>query len=116
MAILSGIYDSFPNFIWNQLLPQTELTLNLLRQSNLAPAMYAWEHFNCLFNCDATPLVPIGFSVIIHNKPNVQKTWDFRGRKAFNIGTALNHYRYFHVFNSVTKDLLFSDTVEVLHA
>ena len=37
LAILSGISDSFSNYLWDHLLPQTELTLNLLRQSTLAP-------------------------------------------------------------------------------
>ena len=29
LAILSGISDSFPNYLWDWLLTQTELTLNL---------------------------------------------------------------------------------------
>ena len=78
--------------------------------------MSAWENFNGPFNFGATTLGPIGCPVIIHNKTNVRKNWDFRGRKGFNIGPALNHYRCFHVVDSVTVSLLFSDTVKFLHA
>ena len=78
--------------------------------------MSAWENFNGPFNFDATSLGPIGFPVVINNKPDVQKTWDFCSRKGFIIGTALNHYCYFHVVNRVTKALLLSDTVKFLHA
>ena len=39
LSILAGVSDAFPNFLWDCLLPQTELTLNLLRQSNIAPSI-----------------------------------------------------------------------------
>ena len=64
----AGVANSFPNFLWDHLLSQTELTLNLLFQSTLATDMSAWEHFNGPFNFDATPIGPIGCPVIIHNK------------------------------------------------
>ena len=115
LAIIAGIANYFPNFLWDHLLPQTELTLNLLRQSTLAPDMSAWEQFNGLFNFDATPIVPIGRPVIIHNKPGTHLSWDFRGRQCFNIGPALNHYRCFRVVDAVTKHLIYSDTVAFLH-
>ena len=93
LSILAGVSDSLPNFLWDQLLPQTELTLNLLLYSTLSPDMSAWEHFNGPFNFDATPISPIGFPVIIHNNPGTCLSWDFRGRQGFNIGPALQHYQ-----------------------
>ena len=69
LAILAGISDAFPNYLWDRLLPQTELTLNLLRQSNIALAMSAWEHYDDPFNFDATSMGPMGCPVLIHNKP-----------------------------------------------
>jgi hypothetical protein len=115
LSVLAGVADSFPNYLWDHLLPQTELTLNLLRQSTLAPKMSAWEHFNGPFNFDATPIGPLGCPIVIHTKPGRRKSWDFRGRKGFNVGPALNHYRCFHVVDDVTKALRYSDTVEFLH-
>jgi hypothetical protein len=41
LSILAGISKSFPNYLWDKLLPQTELTINLLCQSHIAPAMSA---------------------------------------------------------------------------
>ena len=55
ISILAGVSDAFTNFLWDCLLPQTELTLNLLRQSNIAPSISAWEHYNGPFNFSATP-------------------------------------------------------------
>ena len=73
--------------------------------------MSAWKHLHGPFNFDATPLGLIGCPVIIHTKPGIRKTWDFRGRSGFNIGPALEHYRFFHVVDGATKALLYSDTI-----
>ena len=59
LSILAGVSDAFPNFLWDCLLPQTELTLNLLRQSNIAPSVSAWDHYNGSFNFNATPMGPM---------------------------------------------------------
>jgi len=116
LSILAGLSKAFPNYLWDKLLPQTELTLNLLRQSTIAPDMSAWEFYNkAPFNFDATPIGPCGCPVIIHNKPNKRASWAFRGRDGFNIGPALSHYRCFEVVDSDTKALVISDTVEFRH-
>jgi hypothetical protein len=54
LAIIAGLPPAFPRYLWDLLLPQTELTLNLLRQSFVTPSMSAWEHFNGPFNYNAT--------------------------------------------------------------
>ena len=95
LSILAGFSRTFPNFFLGKILPQTELTLNLLRQFNITPDISAWEHFNRYFNFNATPLVPLGSPIIIRNKPGTHRSWDFRGRKGFTIGPALEHYRCF---------------------
>eukprot|EP00804_Cyclotella_cryptica_P000722 CCRYP_001010-RA/>CCRYP_001010-RA protein AED:0.32 eAED:0.24 QI:0/0/0/1/0.5/0.66/3/0/551 len=116
LSILAGINPALPYYLWDKLLPQTELTLNLLRQSTLASAISAWESFNGPLNYDATPLGPISCPVIIHNKASTQKSWDFRGRDGFSIGTALHHYRCFQVVDSATNCVVISDTVKFSHS
>ena len=91
ISILAGVSTTLPKLLWEKLLPQTELTLNLLRQSNIAPAISAWEHFNVHFNFDATPLAPLGSPIFIQNKPSTRRSWDICGRKGFTIGPALEH-------------------------
>ena len=41
---LCGVHDTFPMHLWCRFLPQTELTVNLLRQSNVAPKVSAYAH------------------------------------------------------------------------
>ena len=44
LSVLAGVADSFPASLWDRLLPQTEITLNLLRQSNATPTVSAYAH------------------------------------------------------------------------
>jgi hypothetical protein len=41
LAILAGVDAAFPPYLWDLLLPQAELTLNLLRQATLNPRISA---------------------------------------------------------------------------
>jgi hypothetical protein len=45
LAILAGIDAAFPPYLWDLLLPQAELTLNLLQQATLNPRISGWEFF-----------------------------------------------------------------------
>ena len=115
LSILASIPPSFPNYLWDKLLPQTKLSLNLLRHSTIAPLLSAWEAFNGPFNFDTTPLGPIGFRVLIHNKPSTRASWAFRARDGFYVGPALLHYLCFQVVDTTTKYTLISDTIEFHH-
>ena len=59
LEILSGVDRAFPSSLWDTLLPQTELTLDLLHQSTLATDISAWEYYNGPINYDAAPFSPI---------------------------------------------------------
>ena len=115
LSILSGVSNTFPNFLWDKIISQTEITLNIIRQSNINPAISAWDHFKYPFNFDTTLLAPLGSPIIIHNKPVTHRSWDFRDRKGFTIGPALEHYRCFQVVNVTTKSIIISDTIKLIH-
>ena len=68
LAILADISHDFPRHLWDLLLPQTEMTLDLLRQATENPAIPAWEFFNGKFNYNSTPLEPLGIIIIAHTK------------------------------------------------
>ncbi len=77
--------------------------------------MSAWEHFNGPFDYNATPLLPLGCPVIIHNKPSTRRSWDFRGSDGFYVGVSLKHYCFHRIIDSKTKALHISDTVDFRH-
>ena len=47
LAVLAGVDPYFPKYMWDNLLTQTELTINLLMQATLNPRMSAWDE-SCL--------------------------------------------------------------------
>ena len=73
LSILAGVDPDFPNYMWNTLLQQTELTINLLLQATINPKMSAWDYFNVPFDYAVTPLVPLVSRVMIHNTINTRK-------------------------------------------
>ena len=91
LAILDGVDPNSPKYMWYNLLVQTELTINLLRQATLNPRMSAWEYYNGAFDYTATPLGPIGCKITIHTTSNKRKSWNQRGREGFSAGHALKH-------------------------
>ena len=102
--------------MWDHLIPQTVITLNHLRQSNLHPHLSAWEHYNGLLNYDAMPMGPLGCKVLIHEPTNKRTSWGFHATPGYYIGPALNHYRSFKVFPSKTRSPRISDIVEFQHS
>ncbi len=74
-AILAGVDDSFLMRLWDKLLPQTILTLNLLRQSNVAPTVSAWQYVHGPFDYNKMPLAPMGCAVQIHESSEQRGTW-----------------------------------------
>ncbi len=77
LSILAGVDTAFPPYLWDLLLPQVELTLNLLWQSTLNPQISAWEYFQGPFDFNKMPLGPVGCWVLIHSKPVTRGLWVF---------------------------------------
>ena len=116
LAILAGVATDFPRNLWDLLLPQSEMTLNMLRQATADPTTSAWDFFaKKKFNYSATPLGPLGINVIVHAKPGRRKSWDFRGKDGWSVGVSLKHYRCQLVIPKLSKSLVTSDTTEFRH-
>ena len=77
LSILAVVADDFPCRHWDQLIPQAELTLNLLRQARVQPYISAWDFLMGPLNYDATPIGPLGCLVMIQKKTSNRNSWDF---------------------------------------
>ena len=93
LAILAGVDPDLPIYMWDNLLAQTELTINFLKQETLNTRISAWEYYNGAFDYSATPLGPLGCKIMIHYTSNTRKSWDQRGREGFSVVPALQNYR-----------------------
>jgi len=115
VAILSGVDDRFPLSLWCHLVRPAELTVNLLRQSNVAPKMSAYAHVHGQHDYMRKPFAPLGCAVMAHVKPKNRRTWDTHGEVGFNIGTSMEHHRCFHVYIVKTRATRVSDSIFFKH-
>ena len=44
LSVLAGVADNLPLTLWDWLLPQTKITINVLQQSNSTPNVSAYAH------------------------------------------------------------------------
>ena len=114
LAGLASINPRFPLRFWCQLLPQAEITLNLLRQSRINPKLSAYAQLFGQFDFNRTPLAPPGCEAIIFNTPDQRKSWDFHGEKGWYVGPAMEHYRCFLTVNPNTGRQRVAETLQFL--
>jgi hypothetical protein len=112
VAGLSSVDPSFPLHLWDRLLPQAEITLNLLRTSRLHPQLSAAAHIHGLVDYNKTAFAPPGCKIIAHEKPGKRRTWDPHGQHGYSLGPAMHHYRCQNVYISATASERIVDTLE----
>lgn len=81
ITILAGTSKTFPKNEWDRLLPQTELTMNLLRSSRINPNLSAEEQLNGTFDYNKTPLAPLGIKVLAFEMPTHRASWANHGKE-----------------------------------
>jgi hypothetical protein len=115
ISILAGLDPSFSMTLWDRLLPQTILTLNLLRQAKADPSMSAYQFMHGKFDYNKMPLAPLGCAVQIHESTNRQKSWDVRSLNGWCLGTSDKHYRCYTIYCTKTRAERISNTVFFQH-
>ena len=93
LAGLASIHLNFPMNECDCLIPQANITLNLLRASRIHPHLSAYASLFGQFDFNRTPLAPPGTKIVIHLKPNQRPSWGFHGQEGWYIGPAMDHYR-----------------------
>lgn len=114
LAGLASCDPLFPIGEWDRLLEQAELTLNLLRTSRCNPHLSAHAYINGIHDFNKEPLAPPGTKVIIHQKPQIRKSWGYHGKVGWYVGPAKNHYRCYRVFVPETATEIITDTLKFL--
>ena len=111
IAGLCSTDRNFPLHLWDRLLPQALISLNLLRTSRLNPRLSAWAQVHGAFDYNRTPLAPPGTRVLIHEKPKVHETWAPHAVEGWYTGPALDHYRCYKVWATETSAERVADTL-----
>lgn len=111
IAGLATADPEFPLHLWDRLIPQCELTLNLLCASRISPKLSAWAQVHVQYSYNATPLAPPGCHVMAHVKPGARESWAPHAVDAWYLGPATDHYRCYGVWVRSTKHERVTDTV-----
>lgn len=112
ISMLCTTHESFPLDLWDQCLPQAEITINHLRPYKPLPALSAYEGFRRQkYDFIAHPLAPFGTLVVVHDKPAERGSWDPHGVKGFYLGPALQHYHSWRTWVILTQTERISDSL-----
>lgn len=112
IAGLCSVDKNFPLHLWDKLIPQAVITLNLLRPARINPKLSAWEIINGAYDFNRTPIAPPGIRVLIHDKPTQRGTWAPHALDGWYVGPALESYRCYTIWMFDTRRTRISDTVE----
>jgi hypothetical protein len=112
VAGLSSVVPSFALHLWDRLLPQAEITLNLLRTSRLHTQLSAAAHFHGLIDYNKTAFAPPGCKIIAHERPGNRRTGAPHGQHGYSLVPAMHHYRCQNVYIFSTSNESIVDTPE----
>jgi hypothetical protein len=112
IAGLCSTDKSFPMHLWERLLPQAVMTLNMLRTSRLNPKLSAATHIFGQYDFNRAPMAPPGTKNIAHETPSRRRTWAPHGQDGWYIGPALEHYRCYTVYVMKTRGNRIVETVD----
>jgi hypothetical protein len=115
LSILAGVANDFPPNRWDWLLPQTEITINLIQQSNTTPNVSAYAHLSRPFTYNKMPLAPMGCEAQVHEKTDKCGTWAYRLVDGWYLFTSPEHYRTTNCHIKHTKSKQLSNTVQFQH-
>ncbi len=74
LSVLAGVADNFPPNLWDWVLPQTKIAIDLIWQSNATPNDLAYTYFSSPFDYNKMLLVPMGCEAQVHEKTDKRRT------------------------------------------
>jgi hypothetical protein len=111
IAGLCSVDKDFPIHLWDHLVTQAEITLNLLRSSRINPKLSAHAQINGHFDYNRTPIGPPGCRVLAHVKTSDRTTWSPHGLDGWYVGPATESYRCWRIWIFETRSIRTCDTV-----
>jgi hypothetical protein len=139
IAGLCSTDKNLPLHLWDRLLPQALISLNLLRRSRLNPKLSAHAHLHGFFYYNRTLIGPPGTRVLTHEKPSNRASLSTHAFDGWYTGPALDSYRCYtiwmwdicreRIFNTLTwfpskvtmplassVDLIIASANDIIHA
>lgn len=111
---ISGLCSADPDFdlaLWDHLIPQADMTLNLLRSSAINPQISAYEQMEGPYDYSKHPIHRPGCKVVSLVAPDNRGPYSPHGDIGYYLGPALDHYRCFHVWIPKTRAHRITDSI-----
>jgi hypothetical protein len=115
LSILAGVANNFPPSLWDRLLPQTEITINLIQQSNATPTVSAYADLSKPFDYNKMLLAPIRCEAQVHEKTDKCGTWASHLVDGWYLFTSPKHYPTHNCHIRHTKSKRLSNTIQFQH-
>ena len=115
LSVLAGTATSFPPNLCDRLLPQSEVTLNLLQQSNATANLSEYAHLSGPFDYNKIPLAPMGYEAQVHEKTDNRSTWTYYSVDGWYLATSPEKYRTHLCHIKTTNSERFTDTALFSH-
>lgn len=103
IPILAGVNSIFPKNEWDQLLPQAEIKINLLRSSRINQNLSAYEQMDGTFNYNKTPLAPLGIKTLSYEMPDNRSSLAEHGKEGWYVGPTMEHHQCYKIIIKETK-------------
>ena len=116
MSEPSSTDNRSPLHLWDRLIPQETITLNMLRPLRRNPKMSAHMELEGAFEYNKTPLAPPGTKVVVHKKYNKRASWAAHGLDGWYLGPEMDHYCCYRVYVTNTRAKCNSNTVDFFTA
>jgi hypothetical protein len=98
ISTLCTIDSNYPMSEWDRLLPQTILTLNLLRSSRIHPSLSAHASLFGNYDFNRVPIAPPGTKIVAHVAAETRTTFGEHGKVGWYIGPSPQHYRCYKCY------------------
>ncbi len=112
LSVMAGVASDFPPSLWDWLLPQTKITINLIRQSNATPNVSAYAHLSGPFDYNKMPLAPMGCEAQVHKKTDNYGTRAYHPVDGWYLFMSQEHYRTHNCHIRHTKSKHLKNTIQ----
>jgi hypothetical protein len=112
IAGLCSTDKSSPMHLWDRILPQAVMALNMLRTSRINPKLLAATHIFGQYDFNRATMAPPETRIIARETPGRRRPWAPNGQDGWYIGPTLEYYRCYTVYIMKTRSNRTLDTVE----
>ena len=116
IAGLCSTNPKFPIALWDMLVPQAVLALNLLWTLRVNSKLSAYAQLNRQFVFTKTPLAPPGTRVLLCEDPTTRKLWGPHRKNAWYVGPAMEHYCCYKFYVPKTNGIRTAATAKTFSA